>query len=129
MSKRPPIPDTMQAVAIDRFGPPDVLQMHTLRVPKIKAAQVLIRVHTAGVGGWDARIRSGSWAERKEFPQILGTDGSGEVVAAGASVKRFRRGDRVMGFAYPEGGFYAEYVAVAAGNVGVKPRRLDMVQA
>src|SRR5207249_3771059 len=77
----------------------------------------------------DARVRSGSWAERKDFPQILGTDGSGEVVAAGASVKRFRPGDRVMGFAYPEGGFYAEFVAVAAGNVGVKPRRLDMVQA
>jgi NADPH:quinone reductase-like Zn-dependent oxidoreductase len=129
MAKPPAIPETMKAVAIDRFGPPEVLQPHTMPVPKLSAGDVLIRVDTAGVGTWDAKIREGSWAERDTFPQILGTDGSGVVVSAGARVTRFQPGDRVIAFSYPGGGFYAEYVAVAAGNVALKPERLDMEEA
>jgi NADPH2:quinone reductase len=129
MAKPPAIPNTMKAVAIDRFGPPDVLQPHTMPVPKVGAGRVLIRVDTAGVGGWDARIRGGSWAENDRFPQIPGTDGSGIVVAVGARVTRFQPGDLVIGFNYPDGGFYAEYVAVAAKNVARKPERLDIVEA
>lgn len=121
--------DTMKAVAIDRFGPPDVLQLRTLPVPRITASQVLIRVDTAGVGSWETSIRDGSWAENKTFPQILGTEGSGVVVAAGARVQRFKEGDRVIGIAYPEGGFYAEYVALGAGKIAPAPKDLDMRDA
>lgn len=120
---------TMKAMAIDRFGPPEVLQPHSMPMPKVSAGDVLIRVDTAGVGTWDAKIREGSWAERDTFPQILGTDGSGVVVSAGARVTRFQPGDRVIAFSYPDGGFYAEYVAVSAGNVALKPERLDMAEA
>jgi NADPH:quinone reductase-like Zn-dependent oxidoreductase len=43
------IPKTMRAVAIDRYGDPSVLTMHTLPVPEIEANEVLIAVNTAGV--------------------------------------------------------------------------------
>lgn len=123
------IPATMQAVAIDRFGPPDVLELRTMPVPKITPSQILIRVQVAGVGNWDAKIRDGSWAEEKSFPQIPGTDGCGVVVAVGSRVTRFRRGDRVIGFQYPAGGFYAEYVAVKASDAAPKPKRLRTREA
>lgn len=126
------IPDTMRAAAIDRFGPPEVLAIHTLPVPIPGEDDVLIEAHTAGVGVWDAKIRDGSWAEENvRFPYVLGTDGSGVIVAKGKSVRRFAVGDRVWAYEYanPYGGFYAEYVAIAADSVGHIPQDLDLLQA
>src|ERR1700737_2212353 len=71
--------DTMRAVAIDRFGGPEVLVVHELPVLKIAPQEVLIAIDTAGVGIWDAKARDGAWAESDRFPLILGIDGSGVV--------------------------------------------------
>jgi NADPH:quinone reductase-like Zn-dependent oxidoreductase len=129
----PKIPATMKAAAIDRFGPPRVLTVHTLPVPEPGPDEVLIALHAAGVGVWDAFVRDGSWqpAGRPRFPFVLGTDGAGTVVAKGARVRRFRINDRVWAYHYanPKGGFYAEYVTVDAAHVGHLPRRLDLLQA
>jgi NADPH:quinone reductase-like Zn-dependent oxidoreductase len=121
----------MRAAAIDRFGGPEVITMHTLPVPKHSAQEVLIAVDTAAVGIWDLSQRDGSWAENKEFPLVLGTDGSGIVAAIGSSVRRFKVGDRVYSCSYenPKGGFYAEYVAVAASKVAPIPDGLDFLHA
>src|SRR4051794_32175933 len=92
------VPRTMKAAAIDRFGPPSVLKLSDLPTPEPEADQILIAVHTAGVGGWDAEIRAGEWplpGPRKRFPMVLGMDGAGTVVAKGSRVRRFAIGDRV----------------------------------
>src|SRR5262245_12707936 len=90
------IPTTMKAAAIDRFGPPSVLKMHTVAVPELDDHDVLIAVHTAGVGSWDATMRAGKWTSGKEkFPLVLGTDGSGVIAAKGSRVRRLDVGDRV----------------------------------
>jgi NADPH2:quinone reductase len=125
-------PSTMKAAAIDRFGPPSVLKLHTLPVPKPGLGDVLIALVSAGVGSWDARFRDGSWSSKNvRFPLALGTDGAGVIVAKGSNVRRFDVGDRVYAYSYenPKGGFYAEYVAVAAQRVAPVPRRLDMLEA
>jgi NADPH:quinone reductase len=122
----------MQAVAIDRFGPPSVLESRTMPVPKVGPSEVLIALHAAGVGIWDAKIRDGTWAEGDErFPLVLGTDGAGVVAARGARVRRLRVDDRVWAYAFGnrKGGFYAEYVAVKAEDVGKVPPGLDLLQA
>lgn len=121
----------MRAAAIDRFGGPEVLTIHNLPIPTISAQEVLIEIDTVGVGTWDGSIRDGSWAEQKEFPMILGGDGSGIVSAVGSKVRRFKRGDRVYACSYfnPKGGFYAEYVAVAAGKVAPVPNGLELLAA
>ena len=41
---------TMRAVAIDRFGGPQVLVVHEPPVPKISAQEVLIAIDTACYG-------------------------------------------------------------------------------
>jgi NADPH2:quinone reductase len=122
----------MRVAAIVRFGGPEVLTMHSLPVPPIAAGEVLIAVHTAGVGSWDADMRAGWWPSgRPRFPLVLGTDGSGTIAAVGTRVRRLKRGGEVYAysFANPKGGFYAEYVAVAAERAAPIPRRLDLRHA
>jgi NADPH:quinone reductase len=126
------IPKTMRAAAIDRFGSPEVLTVHELPVPNVETNEVLIALHTAGVGSWDADIREGWYPEvEPRFPLVLGTDGSGTVAAVGSRIRRFKLGDQVYSYSWnnPKGGFYAEYVAVVAEKVGAVPERLDLKHA
>lgn len=124
------VPAEMKAAAIDRFGPPSVLKLHTLPVPQPGPNEVLIGLHAAGVGVWDVSVRDGSWRPygRPKFPLVPGTDGAGIILAQGARVRRFGIGDRVYATDYA-GGFYAEFKAVGAENVAPVPKRLDMLQA
>ena len=123
----------MRAAALDRFGGPDVLALHVVPVPELDPSEVLIAVHTAGVGGWDADMRDGWWPDshRPEPPLVLGTDGSGTIAATGSRVRRFAPGDRVWAYSFAtgKGGFYAEYVAVPAENVASLPNRLSLKKA
>jgi D-arabinose 1-dehydrogenase-like Zn-dependent alcohol dehydrogenase len=126
------IPETMKAMAIDRYGGPSVLSMHSLPVPTPASNEVLIAVNTAGVGGWDAHMREQpSESGHDHFPRILGTDGSGTIAAVGSRVRRLQVGDRVFSYSYenPKGGFYAEYVAVPATSAAPIPQGFDFVQA
>jgi NADPH:quinone reductase len=128
----PTIPKTMRAAAIDQFGGPKVLTVHELPVPTPGASEVLIRIDTAGVGTWDADIRGG-WSPGGaiKFPYVPGYEGSGTVVSLGSRIHRFNIGDHVYAYNWnnPKGGFYAEYVAVAAEKVAAIPERLDLLQA
>ncbi|HEY2898993.1 MAG TPA: NADP-dependent oxidoreductase [Polyangia bacterium] len=119
----------MKAAAIDHFGGPEVIHTESLPVPKPAAHEVLIRLDTAGIGVWDPSVRQGEFAEGKpHFPQIIGNDGAGEVIAVGASVTRHRVGDRVYGYSM-KGGFYAEYVAMNEDNVAPIPAGLKPEEA
>jgi NADPH:quinone reductase-like Zn-dependent oxidoreductase len=122
----------MKAAAIDRFGPPSVLTIHNVPVPKPGARDVLIEMHAAGVGIWDAEQRRGAYETgREKFPIVLGTDGAGTVAATGSGVKDFVFGDNVWAYEFdnPKGGFYAEYVAVNVDHIGMVPRQLDLLHA
>lgn len=129
----PTMPAIMRAAAIDRFGPPAVLTPHTLPVPKVGPRDILIEVHAAGVGVWDASIRDGSWQPigRPKFPLVPGIDGAGIVVSRGPRARRFRLGERVYAYDYAnrQNGFYAECVAVSAELAARVPKRLNMLEA
>jgi NADPH:quinone reductase-like Zn-dependent oxidoreductase len=121
----------MKAAAIDRYGSARVLELHELDTPEPEPHQILIEIHTAGIGSWDADMRGGSWKPpgRQKFPRVLGLDGSGVVVAKGARVTRFRIGDRVWAYDYENAGFYAQYVAVNASLAARIPDRLSLREA
>ncbi len=127
------IPAEMKAAAMERFGSPGVLKLRTIPVPQPGPGEVLIELHAAGVGVWDASVRDGSWRPhgRARFPLVPGTDGAGIIAAKGPRVRRFDIGDRVWAtdYANPKNGFYAEYIAVNVENVGIMPRRFDFLEA
>jgi NADPH2:quinone reductase len=118
----------MRAAAIDRFGGPEVLSIHSVPTPVPDKDEVLIALHTAGVGSWDADMRQG-WSPggRGRFPLVLGTDGAGSVAALGSHMRRLKLGEEVYSysFANPKGGFYAEFVAVAMEKLSPIPNGLD----
>jgi NADPH:quinone reductase-like Zn-dependent oxidoreductase len=121
----------MRAAVIDRYGPARVLELRELDTPEPGPYQVLIEIHTAGIGTWDAEMRSGSWKPpgRQRFPRVLGLDGSGTVVAKGARVTRLRVGDRVWAYDFENAGFYAQYVAVNASLAARIPDRMSLRDA
>ncbi|WP_162245085.1 NADP-dependent oxidoreductase [Devosia sp. Root436] len=133
---RADVPGSMRAVAIDSFGGDEQLHLVAVQVPKAEANQVLLRVHTAGIGHWDAFEREGLFAEMSDvpaaFPYRLGSEGSGTVVAIGEKVTQRKLGDQVygiVGLRTPKDGFHADYVAVDEDKVWPVPRWLTMAEA
>jgi NADPH2:quinone reductase len=131
-TKTPTVPKVIRAAAVEHFGGPEVLTVISLPVPVPGPSEVLIAVHTAGVGSWDADMREGWWPSgHPTLPLILGSDGSGYVAAVGSRVRRFHPGDAVYsyGFANPKGGFYGQYTAVDVHHVAPIPEVLTMRKA
>ena len=103
------LPDSMQHIAAEGAGAPDILKLVTGPMPQPKPDEVLIRVQAAGVNRPDVLQRLGQYPVPPGASAIIGLEAAGEVVAAGADVKNYRVGDRVC--ALTNGGAYAEYVA------------------
>ena|ERR1700690_2191737 len=115
----------MRAVAVDQLkGEPRVVELPT---PAPKPDQLLVRVSVAGMNPYDWKLADGVLAGvmPNVLPFVLGLDAAGVVAAVGASVSRFKKGDRVFGqfFHVPLGeGTYAEYTLVPeAGAVALLP--------
>ena len=126
------VPQTMRAAAIDKAGGAEVITLHTLLVPQPDADGVLIAMDTVDVAVWDASVRAHpEELKHPRFPLVLGTDGSGVIAAVGSQVHGFKPGDRVYSYMWdnPKGGFYAEYVAVPAKQVGHLPPGLSLRDA
>ena len=58
---------TMKGNRIHVFGGPDVILFEDVPRPTPGTGEVLVRVHAAGVGPWDASVR----ARRSALPQPL----------------------------------------------------------
>ncbi|MFE7189746.1 NADP-dependent oxidoreductase [Kitasatospora sp. NPDC057541] len=120
----------MRAVVQQTVGGPEVLEVVETDRPTPLSAEVLVRVHAAGVNPVDAAVRSGMYPLLGEPPFGVGWDISG-VVEEAAPGARFKVGDEVFGMPFfPRAATgYAEYVAVPSRQVARKPASLDHVQA
>lgn len=120
----------MKAIRVHDFGPVDELVVDEVDVPDPGGGEVVIRVHAAGVGPWDALIRTGRSGVPLTLPVIPGSDVAGVVEAAGPGVGDLRPGDRVFGSTNPSFvGGYAEHTLAVAGMLAPMPHSLDFVQA
>ena len=106
------LPKDMQVVEISAPGKPDVLRSATRAVPVPAASEVLIKVAAAGINGPDLMQRRGLYPAPAGASDLLGLEVSGEIVALGSGVARWKTGDKVA--ALTNGGGYAEYCAVEA---------------
>jgi NADPH:quinone reductase len=94
----------MKALRIHEFGGPDVMKLEDIPDPSPGPLQLLVRVKAIGVNPVDTYIRTGTYARKPQLPYTPHTDIGGVVEAAGASVTRFKPGDRVYAFAVVGGG-------------------------
>ena len=121
------LPAEMTAIAITTPGGPEVLQPVRMPVPQLRPGEVLIRVAAAGLNAPDAAQRRGSYPPPPGASPLPGLEVAGEVAAIGAGVDGLALGTRVA--ALCNGGGYAEYVAVPAGQVLEIPANWSMTAA
>ena len=120
----------MKAVRVHKFGSPEVISIDDLPKPEPGKGEVVVRVKAAGIGPWDALIRSGKSVLPQPLPLILGSDLSGEVDSVGAGVENLKVGDEVFGVTNERfTGAYAEYAVARAAMLAPKPKRLNHTHA
>ncbi|AMH43013.1 MULTISPECIES: NADP-dependent oxidoreductase [Burkholderiaceae] len=124
------LPAAFKAVQIDSFGGIGSMQYRNVPLERPAAGQVLLRVAAAGVGPWDAWIRSGNSVLPQPLPLTLGSDIAGTVVTTGEGVSGLSAGDDVFGVTNPRfTGAYAEYALADAGMIARKPSTLSFEEA
>jgi NADPH2:quinone reductase len=90
-------------------------------VPKIKAGEVLVKVHAAGVNRPDVLQRKGHYPPPAGVTDIPGLEIAGEIVKGPGTGKKV--------CALVAGGGYAEYCVVPAKQCLPLPKGMDMVTA
>jgi NADPH2:quinone reductase len=106
----------MRAIAVTRFGGPEVLELIAAPMPQPKPGEALVKLDCAGVNFIDIYMRSGRYARSATYqtplPMTIGMEGGGTVQAVGADATNVRPGDRVA-YCIVRGS-YAEYATVPA---------------
>ena len=125
----------MRAVIQDRYGPPELLRLDEVPIPRPEADQVLIEVRATSINlsDWETLVGSPLYARigglRRPRRPILGSDLAGRVVEVGRDAREFAVGDEVYGDnLFPKGGF-AEFAAVSVSALARKPVGLSFVEA
>jgi len=121
------LPSTMRFVDLPSFGGPEVMTFSNGPLPSPKAGELLVKVQAAGINRPDVAQRQGNYPAPKDASPVLGLEVAGEVVALGEGVSDFQVGDRVCALA--NGGGYAEYCVVPAGQALPFPKGYDAVKA
>jgi NADPH:quinone reductase-like Zn-dependent oxidoreductase len=121
----------MTAVRIHEFGGPEVLKIESIPVPIPAYDEVLIEIHAASVNPVDYKTRAGHYPviKREDLPITMGRDVSGTVTQCGKSVSNWQIGAAVHAQLDRDRGGYAQYVAVKAAQLAMKPNQLDHIQA
>jgi len=124
----------MKAMIIQTFGGPEVFEVAELPKPEVTAGHVLVRVAATSVNTVDTMIRQMGPALplSPQPPAVLGMDFAGTIEAVGEGVTEYAVGDEVYGCAGGLAdlqGALAEYMAVDARLIALKPKNLSMREA
>ncbi len=144
----------MKAIVITEHGELDKVKLADIAKPGPAAGEVLIQIKSAALNHLDIWVRKGRRGVTLSMPHVLGSDGAGVVSEIGAGVEGIAVGDEVLinpGLSCGKcefcrrgeqsecvsfsivgmgsQGTFAEYVAIAAGNVYRKPGHLSFDEA
>lgn len=105
----------MRALRLERYGPPEVLQMRRLPLPLPCPGEVRVKVHMIGINYPEVLSRMGIYGWAPKPPYTLGMEAYGEIDQLGEGVTGRSVGEPVIvGTQY---GAYAEYVCVPSARV------------
>ncbi len=117
-----------KAVRIREPGGPDVLELGEIEVREPGPTEVRVDVAAAGLNRADCLQRRGFYpAPPGVPPDVPGLEFAGVVESAGASVDRWKPGDRVMGIV--GGGGMAERLLTEADELMPVPSKLSLEEA
>ncbi|XYJ12078.1 NAD(P)H-quinone oxidoreductase [Telluria sp. B2] len=117
----------MRAIEITQPGKPEVLQPCERPLPELKAGEVLIKVHAAGINRPDVLQRMGYYPVPPGASDLPGLEVAGEIVDGDLADSGFNKGDMVC--ALVQGGGYAEYCAAPLAQCLPLPEGLSAVEA
>ncbi len=117
----------MRAIEIIHPGGPEVLTPCERPMPTLKAGEVLIKVHAAGVNRPDVLQRTGNYPVPPGASDIPGLEVAGEIVDGDLAGSTFKKGDLVC--ALVQGGGYAEYCAAPIAQCLPVPKGLTALEA
>ena len=132
----------MKAIICTKYGPPEVLKITTVPIPKPTENEILVKIMATAVNSADVRIR-GLKVEgfmklvmrlvlgfNKPRKSILGTVFSGIIEHIGTNVNDFKVGDNVFGMTGLKFGTNAEYIVINKNdNVILAPRNATYEEA
>lgn len=110
----------MKALVCEKFGSLDDIRCRDMPEPSPGSGEVLIQVRAAAAVYTDLLFAQGKYQTRPELPFVLGSIVSGDVIAVGNQVQRWKPGDRIASVATSFGGF-AERVVIPATVPGRLP--------
>lgn len=124
----------MKAIVLKNFGGVENLEIQEVAKPSLSDNEVLVKVKAFSINPVDVKTRSGEALAdtlKDETPIILGWDISGIIVEVGKDVDTFNINDEVFGMInfVGHGKAYAEYVAVPAEQLALKPDNISHVEA
>jgi NADPH:quinone reductase-like Zn-dependent oxidoreductase len=122
----------VKAIRIHGRGGPAQLFFEDAPVPEVRSGDVLVRVRATGITPteltWDESYQNADGTAR--IPGIPGHEVAGVVERMAPDITDFRPGDEVYGLAdFPRDGAAAEFAAVRAANLALKPHSISHEQA
>ena len=117
----------MEAIRINEFGGPDVMNLETCGDLQAGAGQILVDIRAAGVNPVDTYIRAGTYAMKPDLPFTPGMDGAGTVAAVGDDDAHVSVGDRVY-LAGTLTGSYASQALCSPGQIYPLPDNVSFTQ-
>lgn len=117
----------MRYIHLKAPGGPENMVIREGAPPDPDSGDVLIRVAAAGVNRPDVLQRRGLYPPPSGASPVLGLEVAGEIAAVGRAVSEWAVGERVC--ALTNGGGYAEYVSVPAGQCLPVPAGLSLSEA
>src|SRR3712207_5636985 len=140
----------MKAMVLHELGGPEKLAYDDVPEPEPGPGETVVRLHAAALNRRDVFATRGQYpgARPEALPVILGSDGSGEVVARGDGAtgpdegtevvinpalywgddpRKPGKEHRILGV--PDDGTFAQFVKVSAENVFPKPSHLSHEEA
>ena len=124
----------MKAITLYEPGSIENLKIEEVDIPQISDNEVLVQVKAISINPVDVKSRAGKgvYGRLKDIkPLILGWDISGIITQKGKDVTDFEIGYEVFGMVnFPgHGKAYAEYVAVPANQLALKPASISFEEA
>ena len=114
--------------AIDNTCDPATFRMIERELPSVLSHEVQIKIYAAGINRPDVLQRQGRYpAPPDTIADVPGLEVSGEIVAIGTHVTRFKIGDRVC--ALVPGGGYSTGINVHEATVLPVPDHIDYLSA